>query len=134
MQSIQFLLFSLLLLLNVLALNHFIKPVQPLELLLTRHRFLHGDDAWRDVVHVVQVLDQVVFDFVGFVVNSSAGELSYVLFYHVTYVLIQFLGALNFLIEACAQFIIGFSSKILDLPVLSVPVALFHYVVTVNKQ
>jgi hypothetical protein len=55
MELIEFFFFLFLLFFDIFALDHFKKPVNPLELLAILLRFFHRDDPWGIVVDKIQV-------------------------------------------------------------------------------
>ncbi len=71
---------------------------------------------------------------IGLEIYPRTSEFSNILFHHIRYVFIKLLGTLNLLIDGLPQLITRLRPKIPNLPVLRIPLPLFHNIMAIHKQ
>ena len=134
MQPIEFLLFLFFLFLNILSLDHFKEPVKPLKLLPILLPLLHSNNPRSIIVNKIQVLHQIMFHLIRPEIHPATGQLTNILFHHISNILIQLLGTLNLLNNTLPHLITHLQPKLRYLPIPRISFSLFHDIMAVDKQ
>lgn len=134
MKLVEFLFFAFLLFFDVLAFEDFKEPVEPVKLGTSGLGFLKFDKAWRVVIEVVEVLDEVVLNFVGPEVDMSICKFCDVFFHNISKILIKLVCSLGLLTVTRPKLLSTTRGKVFNLPISCIPVPLFHNIVAVDKE
>jgi hypothetical protein len=107
--------------------------MDPVELGMRGLVFLKLDETWRVVIEVVEVLDEVVLNFIGPEVNMGICKFCNIFFHNISKILIKLVRSLCLFTVTRPQFVITPRSKVPNLPIACIPIALFHDIVAVDK-